>query len=155
MSFTTNLTYTQSSIKYSATEKESREANKREGQTIGDSREMAGQAPYMINAGLAYNGAVNNNGFEAGLFYNVQGPTLMYVGIVDRPDIYSKPFHSLDFNMRKTFGKEDKYSAGLNVNNLLGSKRQEVFQSYESSEQIFTSYFPGRLIKLSMSYTIK
>ncbi len=155
LSVNMNLTYTQSSIKYSATEKESREANKREGQTIGDSREMAGQAPYMVNGGLLYSGAINNNGFEAGLFYNVQGPTLIYVGIVDRPDIYSRPFHSLDFNMNKSFGKNQKYRIGFNVTNLLGNKRQEVFKSYESNDEIFTSYYPGRNFKLNFSYTIK
>ncbi len=155
LSLNMNLTFTQSSIEYSSTEKESREANKRTGQTIGDSRVMAGQAPYMINAGLSYNGAMQDNGWEAGLFYNVQGPTLMYVGIVDRPDIYSVPFHSLDFNMNKILGSESKYRLGLNVTNLLGAKRQEVFKSYESQDEIFTSFYPGRLMKLSFAYTIQ
>ncbi len=150
-----NMTYTQSSIQYSETEKESREANKRTGQTIGDSREMAGQAPYMINGGISYDGRAGGNGLEAGLFYNVQGPTLMYVGIVDRPDIYSVPFHSLDFNLNKNFGIEDQYRVGFNVTNLLGAKRQEVFKSYQSDDQIFTSYYPGRLMKLSFAYTIR
>ncbi len=155
LSLNLNLTYTQSKIKYSLTEKESRENNKRTGQTIGDGRQMAGQAPYMINGGFIYNGAVNNNGWEAGLFYNVQGPTLMYVGIVDRPDVFTRPFHSLDFNMNKLLGKDDRFRLGLNVTNILGDKREEVYQSYQAQDQIFTSYSPGRLFKLSCSYTIQ
>src|SRR5690606_32561342 len=97
-----NFTLTESQIAMSPTEFHSREKNERIGETISNKRDMAGQAPYIINAGLAYNGRVN--GLEAGIYYNVQGETLQYVGIADKPDVYSLPFHSLNFNAGKSLG---------------------------------------------------
>ena len=96
-SLSLNVTYTYARIKFSPTEKQSREDNARAGQTIGDYRDMAGQAPYLINAGFSYNGSREKDagflkGFEIGAYYNVQGRTLQYVGIANLPDIYSVPF---------------------------------------------------------------
>ncbi|MEE4215788.1 MAG: TonB-dependent receptor, partial [Bacteroidales bacterium] len=90
-----NVSVTKSSIELSMTEYLSKIENARTGQTIENDRVMAGQAPYIINAGASYNGGEKGfwNGFEAGLYYNVQGITLQYVGIADRPDIYMLPFH--------------------------------------------------------------
>ena len=70
---------------------------------------MAGQAPYLINTGISYLGENGFwSGFEAGLYYNVQGTTLQYVGIADRPDIYTLPFHSLNLTASKQLGKGKK-----------------------------------------------
>ena len=41
---------------------------------------------------------------ETGLFYNVQGKTLEIVGTGVVPDVYTLPFHSLNFNFSKNFG---------------------------------------------------
>jgi outer membrane receptor protein involved in Fe transport len=74
-----NFTYTQSRIKMSDTEYEDRLRTARTGQNIEDYRDMAGQAPYIINAGLSYTGGVGAEGFrkglEAGFYYNMQGLT--------------------------------------------------------------------------------
>ncbi|WP_066756619.1 TonB-dependent receptor domain-containing protein [Crocinitomix algicola] len=144
-SFNLNLTYTLSRILYSDTEKESRVANARTGQEIGDYRDMAGQAPYLINGGLAYNGGAEGfaKGLEVGVYYNVQGRTLQYVGIVDRPDIYSVPFHSLNFNANKTFGKNEQYQFGLKVSNLLNDEKETMFRSINAQDQIFSKLAPG------------
>ncbi len=154
-SFNTNITGTVSRIKYSSTEKESRDANARTGQSIGDYRAMAGQAPLIVNAGIAYNGA--DEGFaknlQVGLYYNVQSSTLIYVGIVDRPDIFSVPFHSLNMNTSKKFGKDERMQISLKVSNILGSEREEVFKSYEANDQIFTRFDPGQSFTLGYSYT--
>lgn len=140
-----NVTYTSSRIQYSDTEKESRVANARTGQKIGDYRDMAGQAPYLVNLGLAYNGGTEGflKGFEAGFYYNVQGQTLQFVGIVDRPDIYSIPFHSLNFNMNKKFGKEEQYAIGFKVKNLLNDKKEAVYKSFKAEDQYFSRLSPG------------
>lgn len=154
--FSSNLTLTRSRIKLSKTEYDSRLANARAGQEIGDYRDMAGQAPYIINSGLSYNGGEKGfwRGFEAGIYYNVQGKTLEYVGIVDRPDIYTEPFHSLNFNSSKRFGKEDKMSLGLKVENILNESKESVFESFRADNQYFTRLEPGFSFKLSFSYTI-
>lgn len=153
--FTTNITLVESRIKYSETEKESRIANARTNQpAIGDYRNMAGQAPYIINSGFSFGGAEKGfwNGFEAGIYYNVQGPTLQFVGIVDRPDIYTVPFHSLNFNMNKTAGKEKNINLGFKVSNILLDKKELVFKSFDSEDQFFTSINPGINFSFSLSY---
>ena len=50
-----NITLVESVIDISSTELEAREASRKEGETIEDTRNMAGQAPWIVNAGLAYN----------------------------------------------------------------------------------------------------
>ena len=155
-SFNANFTYTQSRIKLSSTEYQSRLNNAREGQAVDDYRDMAGQALYLINAGIAYNGG--NDGFleglEAGLYYNVQGETLFIVGIVDRPDIYTVPFHSLNFNANKAFGKDDKMSIGVKIENILGDDVEAIFKSYEAADQYFTRLSPGTKFTVRFGYSI-
>ena len=110
--FNTNFTYSYSQIKMSENEYTSKVANARTGQEIKEYRAMAGQAPYLINAGLSYLGGIKDStfwrGVQMGMFYNVQGRTLQIVGIADKPDIYTKPFHSLNFTASKKFEKKDE-----------------------------------------------
>jgi hypothetical protein len=49
-----NLTVVHSELKMNEAELRARRVFEKEGQTIEDTREMAGQAPYIINAGLGY-----------------------------------------------------------------------------------------------------
>jgi len=153
-SASTNFTYVKSKIKLSQTEYESRVLNARTGQEIDEYRDMAGQAPFIVNAGMSYNGGEKGffKGLDAGFYYNVQGQTLQYVGISDRPDIYSKPFHSLNFNSSKSFGKDNKFQIGLKIENILNSKKESIFSSYEAAEQYFTSINPGRTFEVKLSY---
>ena len=137
---TSNLTLTESRIKLSNTEYESRVLHARTGQVIGEYRDMAGQAPIIVNSGLAYSGGEKGffKGLEAGLYYNVQGLTLEYVGIVDRPDIYTKAFHSLNFNSSKKLGKNERLVLGLKIKNILNDRKESVFISYNATDQFFS-----------------
>lgn len=149
-----NFTYTQSQIELSSTEYQSRENNARTGQTVEKYRDMAGQAPYLVNAGLAYSGGEDGfgKGFEAGLYYNVQGQTLQYVGIVDRPDIYSVPFHSLNFNSAKSFGQEGRFQIGVKIDNLLNDSRKSVFKSFQAADKVFSKLSPGTTFQVKLGY---
>ncbi|NCA85800.1 MAG: TonB-dependent receptor [Clostridia bacterium] len=155
-SFNTNFTLTKSRIKLSATEYQSRLDNARLGQSVDQYRDMAGQAPWLINAGLAYNGGQRGffEGFEAGVYYNVQGQTLAIVGIVDRPDIYSVPFHSLNLNINKSFGKDKRMQLGVKVENILADKTESIFKSYLAADQYFTRLDPGTKFTLRFGYSI-
>ncbi len=155
-SITTNFSVTRSRIELSNTELFSRIENARTGQTIDNHRVMAGQAPYIINSGISYNGGERGfrNGFEAGLYYNVQGITLQYVGIADRPDIYTLPFHSLNFTASKNLGKEKRTQIGLKIENLLNDKKESVFKSFNPTDQFFTRLEPGITFKFKLSYSI-
>ncbi|MDA8693052.1 TonB-dependent receptor [Saprospiraceae bacterium] len=147
-----NVTVASSKIEMNETEFTSRINNARVGEEVSNTREMAGQAPYVINAGISYKTRSNN--FEIGTFYNVQGETLQYVGIADRPDVFSKPFHSLNISGSYTFGNDDRMKARFKLDNILSSDRESVFQSFNTDDQLFSSLSPNRSISLSLSYTL-
>lgn len=149
-SLNANVTVTRSQIEMTPTEYNSRVLNARENETIESTREMAGQAPYIVNAGFSYKGV--NNGLEAGLYYNVQGETLTYVGIADKPDVFSVPFNSLNFNATKYFGAEEKFQLGLNVVNLFGAEREFVFKSFQATDQVFSRLRPQMSFNLKFGY---
>lgn len=150
--FQMNSTLTFSEIDLSATEKESRERSARTGEEVSSTRSMAGQAPWIMNAGVIYNNELT--GLEISTFYNVQSRTLEFVGFGNRTDIFSVPFHSLNFNLTKRFGNDNRYSAGLKVSNILNDAREKVFSSYNASDRIFTRLLPQRTFSLSFSYSI-
>lgn len=156
LSLSGNFTYTVSSIELSRTEYDSRTDNARTGQTIGTTRDMAGQAPYIINSGVVYKAAKDSplKGLEAGLYYNVQGPTLMYVGIADRPDIYSVPFHGLNFNATIYPGTSDKIQLGIKIDNLLNDAGEAVFKSYMADDQLYRSLKRGRTFQLKIGINL-
>ncbi len=149
--FTFNGTITESSIQMSESELRSRQLTAREGEEISAKRDMAGQAPYILNSGIAYNNFVS--GLEAGIYYNVQGSTLNYIGFGNRTDTYTVPFHAVNLSFNKTFGQKERVKAGLNIQNLLNQSRQEVFRSYKAEDQIFSSLNPGTLINFNFSYS--
>ncbi|WP_138430161.1 TonB-dependent receptor [Fodinibius saliphilus] len=149
--FSSNVTIVESIIDMTPNEYEARKNYKREGQNINDQRQMAGQAPYIINAGFTYKNP--NISLDAGLFYNVKGKTLVLVGGGIFLDVYSDPFHSLKFNLNKSFGQNDRYSLSLNVSNILNEARQELYQGYQSIDQIYSRYEPHRSVSLSLKYS--
>lgn len=152
-SISSNMSFTNSRIELSLTEYMSRVENARTGQKIKNHREMAGQAPWIINSGLTYLGGDNGfwKDFEAGLYYNVQGKTLQYVGIADRPDIYTLPFHSLNFTAGKSFGREKRMQLSIKIDNLLNDKKESVFRSFNPTDQFFTKLEPGTTYHLKLN----
>ncbi|MEM7108521.1 MAG: TonB-dependent receptor [Bacteroidota bacterium] len=148
--FNGNVTLTESVLEMSEVEFEGRVSFARDGQTIEDTRDMAGQAPYVINAGISYDDA--SAGFDAGFFYNVQGRTLSVVGVSLFPDVYTEPFHSLNFNMNKSFGEEQALSINFSVENILNDRREEFFEGFNAQDQIFTGFSPGTTIGIGASY---
>lgn len=154
-SITSNFTYLKSQVKYSNSEYQSRLENAREGEIVSKYRSMAGMAPYIINSGLSYQGTKGIwNNLEAGLYYNVQGQTLEYVGIADLPDIYTEPFQSLNFNSSKILGKKKKFKIGLKIENILNDSKESVFKSYQAENQYFQKLKIGTTYKFSLSYNI-
>ncbi len=151
--FSSNISVIRSGIELSLTEYYSRIENSRTGQSISRTREMAGQSPWIINSGITWSGGEKAfwSGFEAGLFYNVQGKTLQYVGIADRPDIYTLPFHNLNLTASGKMGREKKMQLELKVDNLLNDKKESVFKSFNPTDQFFTKLEPGITYHLKLS----
>jgi outer membrane receptor protein involved in Fe transport len=69
------------------------------------------------------------------------------------PDVYTVPFHSLDLNAYRSFGKEQRSRLTLGVSNLLNEDRTLVYKSYKAEDQIYTTYKPGVGISISYGYT--
>lgn len=148
LAFNTNITLVKSEIEMTNQEYQARKSREKQGQDIDRIRRMAGQAPYIINAGFSYdNPAI---GLDGGVFYNVEGETIVVVGGGLYPDVYSQPFHSLKLNINKSFGP---FSASLNVSNLLNDIRRESFQSYKAQNQPYSAYHPGTTVSIGLKYS--
>lgn len=145
-----NVTFTESVLDMTDVEFNARKDYERPGQDVDDTREMAGQAPFVINAGIGYEDF--DIGLDAGLFYNVQGETLVVVGGGLFPDVYSEPFHSVNFNINKSFGEDDGLSLNLSVSNILNDKREQFYQGHDAEDQIFTSWSPGISFGVGIGY---
>ena len=146
-----NVTFVESRITMTETEYNARLSFQKDGETIDNKRQMAGQAPYIVNASLGYENF--ENGLDAGLFYNVKGSTLAIVGSGLFPDVYAEPFSSLNFNLNKSFGAERNMSLNFSVSNILNDKREEVYRGYNTADQPFTIFSPGRAFGLGFKYS--
>ncbi len=145
-----NVTWVSSSIEMTESEFMARENFAKTGEVVDRNRDMAGQAPIIINAGLAYRAP--QGGFDAGLFYNVKGSTLIVVGGGLFPDVYSDPFHSLNFNLNKDIGNQ--LALNFKISNILNSTRSETFRAFEAQNQIYTRFNPGVSFGLGIKYSI-
>lgn len=150
--FNGNFTYLISEISMSDLEFNSRKSFERVSQSITNKRQMAGQAPFMINTGFSYQSL--EKGFNAGIFYNVKGPTLNVVGIGLFPDVYTMPFHSLNMSLNKKFGKDEKYSIDVKAANLLNDTIDVNYKSFNAKDETFSSINPGRSFSIGFSYSL-
>ena len=144
-----NGSYIISDEKYSEDELALRTLGLREGETLGDSRPLQGQSPYLVNAGVDYNNV--EKGFRGGLYFNVQGKTLEVVGDGFYPDVYTMPFNSLNLNLNKQF--KNNTSLTLRVRNILNDERESLFEGYGGTTEYFRYRNIGRTF--SLGYSIK
>jgi len=150
LKFNANVSIITSKLTMSEAEFDARTLAARDGETIDRERDLQGQSPYLINVGLDYNN--NSAGLQTGLFYNVQGKTLEVVGTGIVPDVYTQSFHGLNFTMNKSFGEDKKSSIELKVSNILGSERESSYESYNTSNQIYSLRDPGTEISLGYNF---
>lgn len=143
------------------TEKEVREANARDGQTIGNYRPMYGQSPYVVNSYLTFKH--NPSHLVANLSYNVQGKRLAVIGVGNLPDVYEQPFHSLNLKVSKSFGKmrtelgetEPRWTASIQGQNLLNNAKRRFYESYQAKSQIYDYLYQGMTFSASIAYSIR
>ena len=150
LKFNINASYIESDLTMFEDEYNRRVNAARDGESIEKSRELQGQSPYLINAGLNYSDS--EIGLQTGLFFNVQGETLEVVGTGIVPDVYTVPFNSLNFTFNKKLGEEKKSTVDIKVSNILNSKRKSVYQSYKASDKTFTQFNPGTEFSVGYSY---
>lgn len=124
-------------------------------------RPLAGQSPYLVNAGFFYQ--YDDKGISASLLYNRIGKRIESVGVPmqnqdeDIPDIYEMPRNSLDLTFSKKIGKIVEIKAG--IQDILNSKveyKQFVKLTDDKGgkserEQLIRSYRPGVDINIGVS----
>ncbi len=147
--FNINASIIKSELTMSDAELEARKLSLRDGEKLDDKRELQGQSPYLINVGLNY---MNKNGWQASVYYNLQGKALQVVGTGSIPDAYTMPFHSVDFILNKSFGKEKSSNINFSVKNILNQDREVKYQSYKAQDQIFSKFSPGIGFTLGYAY---
>ncbi len=135
------------------TEQEIRTMNAREGEVIDKYRPMYGQSPYIVNAFINFSNAKLGLTFNAS--YNVQGKKLAVIGVGGLPDVYEKPFHSLNMKVSKTVGENNNWKLGLQAKNILMSTRTKLYESYNAQSQIYSSMYQGMTITGSISFLLK
>ncbi len=145
-----NLTVVSSQIDMTDTEFNARKAFERTGETVENTRKMAGQSPYVINAGIGYSDV--EQGWDIGLYYNVKGKTLEVVGIGLYPDVLFQPFHSLNFKALKKLGKNQNTVIDFSISNILNDRLESFFESFEAESQIFTRINPGVAFSIGVSH---
>jgi outer membrane receptor protein involved in Fe transport len=145
-----NLTLVSSRIAMTEAEYNSRKSYQKTGETIEDTRDMAGQSPYVINAGISYSNP--ESGLDAGFYFNVKGSTLSIVGAGLFPDIYMEPFNSLNFSLNKKLGREKRTILDFKISNILNEKIESYYQSYNAADQIYSSFNPGISFGIGISY---
>jgi len=118
---------------------------------IDRTRELQGQSPFLINAGLTY--AIVSKNLETGLFYNVQGKTLEVVGVGNIPDVYTDPFNNLNFTCTKKLGANQNQTITFKAQNILADTRESFYDYYGEEQRPFSLFKVGR--SFSLGYSIK
>lgn len=127
-----------------------RENNLRTGEDLASYRPMAGQSPYAVNAALSYE--IPEKETSISLAYNVQGEQLSIIASGRVPDVYTLPFHSLNFNAYKGFGKKMRSKLTLSLRNLLDEGVTMVYRSFQAADAVYSTYKPDLGIGLKYSY---
>lgn len=111
-----------------------------------DERPMVGQAPYVVNLGLAY---ASESGATSGtLLYNVVGERITSAAVAPiTVDTYEQPRHQLDFSLR--FPLWNGVSGKVDAKNLLDSPYEEM-----QGDVVRYRYTTGRTFSLGLSWTL-
>jgi TonB-dependent receptor len=158
LSVGTNVTFANSEVDLRSvvinesglSELESRQDNARVGEVVGSSRQMGGQSPYVVNGYLNYSDA--NGSFNANLSYNVQGESLLIIGVGAVPDVYTQPFNSLNVNVYRDLGANKHHRLTFGVTNLLNAERKDFYRGYGNAEATYSVLLPGRTFAVTYGY---
>lgn len=113
-------------------------------------RPLAGQSPYVVNAGLDYNN--DTTGTRARILYNVFGPRIAQVGSQQRPDIYEEPRNQIDVTVAQ---RVTKYvDLKLAAENITDAKVQQTQGKNAAGEDnVVSEYKLGATFTLSATIT--
>ncbi|MDI1445370.1 TonB-dependent receptor [Polyangium sp. 6x1] len=121
-------------------------------------RPLAGQSPYVVNAGLDY--ANDKRGTRVRVLYNIYGRRISQVGSLGLPDVYEQPRHLLDVTVAQRIGKY--VDLKLSAENILlapvvftqGPNVENVFhQDIPNLTNVVEQFQPGATFTLSATIT--
>jgi len=121
------------------------------GEDLGSFRPMSGQSPFAVNANISYEIAEKQSAVS--LAYNVQGEQLSIVASGRNPDVYTIPFHSIDFNAYYSFGENLNHRVTFGISNLADEDRTMVYRAIDADDTNFQTFKPGRVFKVRYAYT--
>ena len=107
-------------------------------------RDMTGAPEYMYNLYVTYD--IEASDTHLGLFYNVQGDTLLAGAALDNnnlvPNIYSKELDTLNFSLRQGLGRF--LTLSIKAKNLTNASVETFYRSdYIPSDTTRSSYTRG------------
>jgi len=115
-------------------------------------RDMMGTPEYLYNLNLTYD--IEKTGTQLGVFYTVQGDTLVAGSVYAEeylPSVYAKEYGTLNFSVSQKIGEH--WKVNLKAKNLLNPEIQEVYRSdYTEGDTVKTSYTKGIEYSISASY---
>ena len=107
--------------------------SKIEDKNIGISRQLQGQSPYLINAGILYD--IAEKGLNITTLVNQVGKRIYLVGDIQAgagsPDVYENPRALIDFQVSKKFAN-NKAEVKMTISDLL-NQRQIFYQNGDSN----------------------
>lgn len=120
---------------------------------IKANRPLQGQSPYLINAGLQYNGSLVN----ASLLYNRVGERLMLVGNSEFPNVYERPRNQVDLQLSRKV-MQNKGEIKVNFADILNNayllyENVDTRSAYQPGvDRMFNSWKPGSTITIGFTY---
>jgi outer membrane receptor protein involved in Fe transport len=116
------------------------------------SRQMSGQAPYVLNGILSY--ALDSIGLNLAVGYNVPGPRLVIASSEPEftPNVFEMPRHLLDFKVSKTIGKY--FTVSVAVKDILNAPVRTSYDLPDGYNIDFANYRFGANYNLSVSYKL-
>ncbi|QDK82585.1 TonB-dependent receptor [Spirosoma sp. KCTC 42546] len=125
-------------------------------------RPLAGQSPYLINAGVYY--TAPKSGWQGNILYNVFGQRIFAVGNRNNPTIYEMPRNVIDLNLTKQvnnklelrLGIQDvlnqyvRFAQDFNHDGKIGS---DVTSQSADADQVLRKFKRGSYYTLSAIYT--
>lgn len=113
----------------------------------GDTRELYGQSPYLVNVDLTYQAGRWGSVFVVA--YNVYGERLAVVNPGPLPDVFEQPAPSLDFSYSQRIGR--RWKLKFTAKNLLDPDKEKLSE-FRGREYLYERTASGRTFSLSLGY---
>ncbi len=139
-----NLAWIQSEVPFTEAELIGRRAND---PSVGDTRPLFDQSPYVINADLTYDN--RRSGTLASAVFNLAGERIFFT-VDGGPDVYEQPFPQLDLIFSQRLWTHWKVK--LSVKNVLDSEFKRTYSSDFDSPFLNAQYRKGRTFGFTLSY---